>query len=307
MGTRYYIGIDGGATKTVICLADELGEIQEVIKVDGTNYHTVGIEKAKEILREAMAALICNNDISLSEIAGICFGGAGIDSTEGVEIVTDVFREIGYKNRLKVCNDGLIALVGANGDYKGGVLIGGTGSVALGVDDTNRLHKVGGWGHILDDRGSGYMIGREALSKIMEAYDGRGKKTLLWGKVKDHLKISNPEEITDFVYSDNTKKHHIAKIAPIVAELYEEDEVARNIIEAAIGDLEKLIITLVNRIGEESFSLGLYGSVLVKNENIRKRLIEKVRAIYPKIELHLPYGKAHLGALDIAMGKVEID
>lgn len=307
MEKSYYIGIDGGATKTVVCLADKLGDIKEVIKLGGTNYHTVGIEKVKSTLREAMETLSKDHKVRLSEIKGICFGGAGIDSTEGSDIITSIFREIGYKNKLRVCNDGLIALVGANGDYKGGVVIGGTGSVALGVDHDGKLNKVGGWGHILDDRGSGYMIGKEALSKIMEAYDGRGRETLIWEKVKDHLKISNPEDIIDFVYSNNTKKHHIARLAPIVAGLYEDDEIARSIIENAITALEKLIITLAKNIKKESFSLGLYGSLLVKDEKIRSRLIEKVHMVYPSMDLHLPYKKAHIGALDIAMGKVKID
>lgn len=307
MGKSYYIGIDGGATKTIVCLADELGDILEILKLEGSNYHTVGIEKVKSILGGAIEKLSEDHEIAYSEIKGICFGGAGIDSDEGAEIITNVFRDIGYKNDLRVCNDGLIALVGANGDYKGGVVIGGTGSVALGLDDDMKLHKVGGWGHILDDKGSGYAIGKSVLSKIMEAYDGRGEETLLWEKIKEHLEISNPEEITDFVYSDKTKKHHIAQIAPIVVELYDEDKVAKGIIKEAIADLEKLIITLAKNIEKESFSLGLYGSLLVKNEKIRNGLIEKVHSIYPKIDLHLPYGDAHLGALDIAMGKVKID
>lgn len=303
----YYIGIDGGATKTLVCLGDKSGDIKELIKLSGTNYQTVGIENTKKTIKKAMDILTKSCKIKFSEIHGICFGGAGVDSPEGVDIITNAFRETGYKNELIVCNDGVIALVGANSDYKGGVIIAGTGSVALGVDDHNELHKVGGWGHILDDRGSAYMIGKQALSKVMEFHDGRGRETKLTEKIKDFLEISELEEIIDFVYSKNTKKHHIAKLAPIVTELYEEDEVARSIIEEAIEDLECLILTLVENMKKECFLLGLYGSVLVKDEKIRTRLVEKIHSKYPNIDLHLPYRKAYIGALDIAIGKVKID
>lgn len=302
-----YIGIDGGATKTLICLGDKAGNIIDVIKLGSTNYHTVGIDGTRQVLKEALDIIKRDHKISVSEIQGICFGGAGIDSNEGVEILTNIFRELGYENELRVYNDALIALVGANDGYFGGVVIGGTGSVALGIDSERKLHKVGGWGHILDDRGSGYAIGRDILTRIMEWHDGRGVETLLWQRIKKELDIEKPEEISDFVYSKGARKHDIANLATIAVELYEEDIVATEIIEDAVEALEKLITTLAKNINKEIFSLGLYGSIIVKNEKLRERLIEKVGKVYPDIDIHLPYKKAHEGALDIATSKVEIN
>lgn len=303
----YYIGIDGGATKTMVCLGNKSGDIIEVIKLGATNYHTVGIKETKSTLKEALDIITKDHKISLCEIKGICFGGAGIDSQDGVDIITNIFRELGYMNELKVYNDALIALVGANDGYNGGVVIGGTGSVALGVDEEGQLHKVGGWGHLLDDKGSGYAIGRDALSRVMEYHDGRGRDTLLWEKIKTHLEIDIPEEITDFVYCPTTKKHDIASIAPIVINLYEEDYVATGIIEEAISHLETLVSALAQNIKKDSFSLGIYGSIIVKNDKIKEKLIERIHDKYPGINVHHPYKKAYLGALEIATGKVKID
>ena len=303
----YYIGIDGGATKTIACLGDRSGNILEVIKVDGTNYQTRGIEKTKKTLVAALNTIIDSHKINLSQIKCICFGGAGIDSDEGEEIITSIFREFGYKNELKVCNDALIALVAANDGYFGGVVIGGTGSVALGVDNDGKLHKVGGWGHFLDDGGSGYAIARDGLSKIIRNYDGRGRDTLLWESVKEYLKIESQEQIIDFVYREDTAKHDIAKLAPLVMELYKKDEVATEIIDKAVNDLKTLVIALARNMDKDIFSLGVYGSVIVKNENLRKQLVKKVHKIYPNINVHLPCKEAYIGALDIATGQVEID
>ena len=304
---RYYIGIDGGATKTMVCLGDKSGDIVEVIKLSATNYHTVGIEKTKEVLKEALDIIVKDHKVSLHEIKGICFGGAGIDSDDGAGIITNIFRELGYKNELHVYNDALIALVGANDGYNGGVVIGGTGSVALGVDDYGKLHKVGGWGHILDDKGSGYAIGRDALSRIMEFHDGRGSETLLWEKVKKYLDIETPEQITDFVYSDDTNKDDVAGIAPIVLNLYQKDDVATEIIEGAITHLETLVSALARNIKKDSFSLGFYGSIIIRNHKLKARLTEKIHEKYPEINVHLPYNKAYVGALEIATGKVKIE
>ncbi len=35
----------------------------------------------------------------------------------------------------------------------------------------------GGWGHLLDDHGSGYDIGLNALKAVLRSYDGRNAKT----------------------------------------------------------------------------------------------------------------------------------
>ena len=210
-------------------------------------------------------------------------------------------------NELKVYNDGVIALVGANDGYNGGVVIGGTGSVALGVDEEGTLHKVGGWGHLLDDKGSGYAIGLDALSRIMKSHDGRGSQTLLWEKIKAYLKIETPEQITDFVYDPLTKKNDIASIAPIVIDLYQEDDVATEIIEEALSNLEVLVSALARKIKKDCFSLGIYGSIIVRNDKLKERLTEKIHENYPDINVHLPYKKAYLGALEIATGKVKID
>ncbi len=303
----YYMGIDGGATKTIACLGDESGNILEVIKVGGTNYQTTGIETTKKTLKQALDTIIECQKININQIKCICFGGAGVDSDEGEEIITSIFRGLEYKNELKVCNDGLIALVGANDGYHGGVVIGGTGSVALGVDNDGKLHKVGGWGHFLDDGGSGYAIARNALSKIIRNYDGRGRDTLLWESIKKELEISSPEQIIDFVYSESTRKHDIAKLAPLVMELYKKDEIATEIIDLAVDDLKTLVTALARNMNKDIFPLGVYGSVIVKNKIVRKQLIKKVHEVYPNINIHLPFKEAYIGALDIATGEVEID
>lgn len=304
---KYYLGIDGGATKTILCLSDSSGDIVEVIKLGSTNYHTIGIDNTKATLKKAFEMMNTDHDVSLEQIKGICFGGAGIDSYEGKQIVSSIFREIGYENELIVCNDAVIALVAANGGFKGGVIIGGTGSIALGVDRAKNIHKVGGWGHILDDHGSGYMIGRDALEKVMRHYDGRGRETKIWDSVRDYFEITSPEQVTDFVYSKSTTKQDIARLAPLIIALYETDDVARDVVDDAICSLETLILTLAKRLKESSFTLGLYGSTIIKNPVIKDNLIEKIHSVYPKIDLHLPFKKAYLGALDIAMGKVKIE
>ena len=76
-----------------------------------------------------------------------------------------VLRRIGFKARLLVTNDALIALVAAVGHAPGIVIIAGTGSIAYGRNARDEAARAGGWGYVLGDEGSGYWIGRHALPR----------------------------------------------------------------------------------------------------------------------------------------------
>ena len=82
---------------------------------------------------------------------------------------------IGYKARILVVNDALIALQAGVGDAPGIVIVSGTGSIAYGRNDHGEASRAGGWGYVLGDEGSGYWIGRLALRAVVRHADGRGR------------------------------------------------------------------------------------------------------------------------------------
>ena len=65
------------------------------------------------------------------------------------------------------------ALAGALGAPCGMVLIAGTGSICFGRDAVVKQPGSGGYGHKIDDEGSGYALGRDALAAVVRAQDGR--------------------------------------------------------------------------------------------------------------------------------------
>ena len=87
-------------------------------------------------------------------------------------------RRIGHKAPVLVVNDALVALEAGAGDGPGIVLIAGTGSICYGRNEEGQAARAGGWGYMLGDEGSGWWIGRRALSAVMRQFDGRGPATL---------------------------------------------------------------------------------------------------------------------------------
>ena len=92
---------------------------------------------------------------------------------------------IGYKARILVVNDALIALQAGVGDAPGIVIVSGTGSIAYGRNDRGEASRAGGWGYVLGDEGSGYWIGRLALRAVVRHADGRGRATSLTPRLLD--------------------------------------------------------------------------------------------------------------------------
>lgn len=296
----YYIGIEGGGTKTAAMLGGSRKEIIDATLVGATNYHSVGLEKTGEEIGRILSFFKDENNVEIEEIRGICFGGAGVNCSEDERQIRQLFDSLGYKGKLRVCNDSVVALAGANGCLEGAILISGTGSIAYGVDVNGESVRVGGWGHIIDDAGSGYAIAIDCLKKIVRGYDGRGQKTLLWDRVKEKLDISHQEKLISFIYNTKTQKQHIAELATCVLELYGSDYEAGSIINSAIEGLCEMVTALSKRMQLEEFSLGLGGSLLLKSETYRKLFEEAIKEKLPKVNTHLPYKDAVYGALVLA-------
>src|SRR5712691_2741079 len=184
----HVLGIDAGGTKTVCFLADEQGTIVSEGRGAGANLQSSGELAVEKVLHEVMETAIGDRAITPS---AICLGIAGVDRENDARIVRAIMRRIGYKSRILVVNDALIALVAGAQDSPGIVVIAGTGSIVYGRNANSDAARAGGWGHIIGDEGSGYWIGREALAASMRAVDGRGPATQLTDDVLEHFGIED--------------------------------------------------------------------------------------------------------------------
>jgi N-acetylglucosamine kinase-like BadF-type ATPase len=75
-------------------------------------------------------------------------------------------------------HDAPIALAGAIHARPAIAVIAGTGSVAYGEDGAGGSVRVGGWGFLFGDEGSGFAVARDALARAM-AEDDRGARSPL--------------------------------------------------------------------------------------------------------------------------------
>lgn len=242
----YLIGIDGGGTRTTLAVADPQGV--EILRRTGPaglvdpRRPAAAAEMLTELTREALAAAGLSGPA-----AALCAGLAGVGNLAEREIVETALERAGIARRVWVRSDGETALHGALGGGPGVLLIAGTGSVAYGRSEDGRVERCGGWGLVVGDEGSGYAVGREALSAALRAVDGRGPRTLLLPTLLQGLGLSAPEAIPP--WAGRADKSEIAALAVHALHLARDgDEVATDIVRDAATQLAEHAAALIRRL-----------------------------------------------------------
>ncbi|GAA1759202.1 BadF/BadG/BcrA/BcrD ATPase family protein [Agromyces humatus] len=105
-------------------------------------------------------------------LAGVGIGATGLASlvVSPAASLASLSASAGAPVALAI--DAVTAHLGALGGSAGAVVAVGTGSIAIGTDFRDVWRRVGGWGHLYDDRGSGAWIGIEGLKAAIQTHDG---------------------------------------------------------------------------------------------------------------------------------------
>jgi N-acetylglucosamine kinase-like BadF-type ATPase len=231
----FVLGIDVGGTKTVCLLADPDSRVIAEGREAGANLHGAGELALEKVLHSVMEkTLDCTGIVP----SAICLGIAGVDRESDETVVRSIMSRIGYKAKLLVVNDALIALQAGVGDDPGIVIVSGTGSIAYGRNERGESARAGGWGYVLGDEGSGYWIGRLALRAVVRHADGRGRVTSLTPLLLRHFGVDRASELIYQVYHADLSPRTIAAVAKYVQQARDEgDTVATGILYRAADEL----------------------------------------------------------------------
>jgi N-acetylglucosamine kinase-like BadF-type ATPase len=255
------LGIDVGGTKTVCMLADEGERVIAEGREDGANLQGAGELALEKVLHSVMEKTLEGTGILPS---AICLGIAGVDRAADEAVVRSIMNRIGYKARILVVNDALIALQAGIGDAAGIVIVSGTGSIAYGRNEQGEAARAGGWGYVLGDEGSGYWIGRLALRAVVRHADGRGRATSLTPRLLAHFGVERATELIHKVYQDELNPRSIAAVAKYVQHARDEgDSVAASILNRAADELMTAATAVMSRLdlSERPFTFVLAGGM----------------------------------------------
>ncbi|HET7153014.1 MAG TPA: BadF/BadG/BcrA/BcrD ATPase family protein [Candidatus Kapabacteria bacterium] len=302
----YLVGIDGGGTHTRIRIADANGKAVIERSVPYTSkFFLLGFDEAAKRITKLIIESAKKKKLPLDVIRGVCVGLAGngrqSDQDRFRKYLQQSFAGAGIKPRtLRLESDATIALEGLLAGSSGVVLICGTGAIAIGKTKKGEVVRVGGWGRIIGDEGSGYWIGVQALNAIARSLDGRAGKTMLTKAVFDEftfLKKREPRELRSAIYMG---KLAIEKVAPLVSRCAARgDAAAKKILAHAAEELCDQLGAMHRNFfsHEKNVRLVLHGSVLDRSSvgpMLKVLLAKRLPGIYT---FQSPYGSPLDGAI----------
>src|ERR1700684_4193289 len=244
----YYLGLDGGGTKTDCFLVDADNKIMAHATAGSSNPLRAGYAKAWFALSDAADRVLERCHLKSSDIRGICpgIGGAGRDSV--AKRIATFLQHSFPQASVMVTTDLEITLQAAVGDGEGVILVVGTGSAAYGRDAEGRVARAGGRGPWFSDEGSGFDIGRRALAAVVRAEEKRGPATALSQKMLHWLGCKDWSRVLDWVVKNPDDV--FPRIFPLVADLGDQgDAVACEILSTAAESLAELVSSVLQKLG----------------------------------------------------------
>lgn len=251
-------GIDGGGSSCKCMLMNEHGEVLATVKTGGCNFRTRGIAKARVEINKAISLALKQAQIKKIDILGV--GLAGVGYRQDLELVKKEILPLKNVEKTFITEDGIIALWGALANDAGTVLISGTGSVAYRRNKEGQIIKKGGWGFLLGDEGSGFALGLQMIKAAIRAEEDRGKSTKLTALIKQHFNIKELAELFPLIYNQEIPVAMIAALAKLLFTVYDEDDVAKKIVDQEANEL----VDLIQSVAVPCENLILLGGILLQ-------------------------------------------
>jgi glucosamine kinase len=247
-----YLGIDGGGSKTAFLLVDEY--YNEVCHLESgpSNWLSVGAEAAKEAISQGISRLTEIPDI-------VCAGFAGAARPDSAAFYKQVLQSLIPGAQIIIESDAFIASIGAIGIDPGILLIAGTGSIVIGRDKNRNMFRVGGWGPYFGDEGSGFWIGREAVSAALRSLDLQASMEFA-NRIANRLGLKSIPEVVTAWASAKIGVPDIAGLFPEVIAVYPL-EPAGSILTSAASHLRTMVDIASKRVGLDNCRKSLSGSV----------------------------------------------
>lgn len=294
----YFLAIDGGGTKTECMVGDERSVLASA--VGGTiKIKKVGNEAAAKVLQSAIDDACKQANIRPDQFSRTCIGLAGSSIPEVSQWTRATLHQL-VSGELILVNDTTIAHHAAFNGGPGVLVIAGTGSNVLGINEQGESARAGGWGPIISDEGSGFWIGRTAVAQSMRAHDA-GRSTELLSAVTHAWGLGSREEVV--AMANSNPPPDFAALLPAVLQCADAgDALARDILSSAATELAQLAGIVIRKLwnGDGETHIALTGGVFAHSAQIRQMFSNAIQAERRGIQVNPKPVHPVMGALAMA-------
>ncbi len=319
----YYLGIDGGGTKTTCAVGDE-SRLLATATAGPSNVVRVGEARARESLHQCVRQACAAAGIVPAQIAHTCVGGSGAARPELTAILRACLAEI-LSSPIDVVGDMHIALEAAFGEGHGVIVIAGTGSIAYGRDSKGTTARAGGWGFAISDEGSAHWIGRSAVSAVLRAADQIENNQTDRNRIQESQVAESPQsplssallkawDITTLAdlarLANSLPRPDFAALFPAVLASGDHDQSAQILTQAG-RELAQLVRIVMHRLFPEgvvaSVPVAMTGGVFRHAQLVRDIFYNEICQIDPRVDLNRNVVDPVEGALRLARSACRAD
>ena len=294
--SRIVVGVDVGGSGIAAVACDDDG-IEKYAQGDPSNLRLVGVDAAAASIAEVVRR-VCAPAAPSALFVGAAGAGDG-----SVTRALQRALEIHFADTpVGASDDAHIALRAELPQGDGIALIAGTGSIAY-AEISERHYRVGGYGHLLGDEGSGYAIGSAAARALLRAYDGRAPFDPMLEEVARSLDSACAVDVVARTYASPHAVRDLAALATIVLTHADSGErSAAKIIQTAALELFDVLKALSRKasIHQEALPLVFAGGLLRQNSLLTYLLETRISHEFPHLEVRKNVPAPKYGALACA-------
>ena len=300
----YTLGIEGGGTRTVALMVDAAGRMVLRREFGSGNLRLLDERGLASLLRSIARAFPKPDAVGL--------GLAGARTKEDQTRAKEACGKIWKKVPVRVTHDLDVALMTASNQrgkspYAASILVlSGTGSCCFGHASDGRTAKMGGWGHILGDKGSGYEIGLRGLKAVVFYLDRDGIWSHLGERLLSTTGCNEPDELINWTAAAD--KHTVAALAvEVFAARKKRDTIAWDIIVGAVSSLTKDAVNCARKLAEKGVTVEfiLAGGVFLHQPSFVRETAAAIRKRWPGAKVLTLKREGAWGAVALCEGLVK--
>ena len=306
----YFLGIDGGGTKTHALVADENGQAMAFARGGPGSWEVVGYTGLSESLRDVINQALEIARIDPGQVSAAGLGLAGFDWPSQETAHMQAIAAAGITYPLRLVNDSVLGIIAGAPAGWGVAIVSGTGCNCRGIS-RNHQHQarvVGGAGHWSGEAAGGADILARAMRAVTFEWNRRGPETALSQAFLAHTGAKDLDELVEGVYLERFP-FDPAMVLLVFETACQGDAQAQEVLRWAGQELGSMATGVITQLGLKDlvFDVVLIGSIFDGHPLILEALSETLRPAAPEanlIRLNVP---PVVGGVLLAMEQAGID
>jgi N-acetylglucosamine kinase-like BadF-type ATPase len=306
---RYFLGVDGGGSKTHALIADQDGRALGFGVGGPGNWEGVGLEGMTAALQTAVGAALQAAGLEVHQIHSAGMGLAGYDWLSQREMILGGIAPLGLKCSLEIVNDATLGILAGTSQGWGVSIVSGTGDNCRGWSRDGREGRVvGGAPHWSGEYAGGYDILLRAVRAMVFEWDRRGPTTALSPYFLEKTGANSLYELVEGLYIGKYQLDE-SFIRPVFEIAAKGDPAALEIMRWAGSELGDMACGVVRQLGLEAepVEVVLIGSLWKGHPLLTQSARKTIRKVAPRAALVRLTAPPVVGGVVLAMQQLRLE